>query len=56
MVGRATLQYWHALVTRNPKRGSMVGWTIVVKGIMLIHVMVVFMWKQRSAGHIAGEL
>jgi hypothetical protein len=31
----------------------MVGWTIVIAGIMLIGVMVVFQWKQRQAGHIA---
>lgn len=31
----------------------MVGWTIVVAGIMLIGVMVVCQWEQRQAGHIA---
>jgi hypothetical protein len=31
----------------------MVGWTIVIIGIMLIGVVIVFKWKQRRAGHIA---
>jgi hypothetical protein len=31
----------------------MVGWTIVMIGIMLIGVVVVFKWKQHRAGHIA---
>jgi FtsZ-interacting cell division protein ZipA len=31
----------------------MVGWTIVMIGIMLIGVVVVVKWKQRRAGHIA---
>jgi hypothetical protein len=31
----------------------MVGWTIVMTGIILIAVVVVFRWKQRKAGHIA---
>ena len=31
----------------------MVGWTIVMAGIMLIGIVVVFKWKQRQAGHIA---
>jgi hypothetical protein len=31
----------------------MVGWTIVMIGIMVIGVVVVFKWKQRRAGHIA---
>jgi hypothetical protein len=31
----------------------MVGWTIVMIGIMLIGVVVVVKWKQRQAGHIA---
>jgi hypothetical protein len=31
----------------------MVGWTIVMAGIILIGVVVVFQWKQRKAGHIA---
>jgi hypothetical protein len=31
----------------------MVGWTIVIAGIMLIGVVVVCKWKQRQAGHIA---
>ena len=32
----------------------MVGWTIVMLGIMLIGVgVVVFKWRQRQAGHIA---
>jgi type VI protein secretion system component VasK len=31
----------------------MVGWTIVMIGIMLIGVVVVFTWKQRQAGRIA---
>jgi FtsZ-interacting cell division protein ZipA len=31
----------------------MVGWTIVMIGIMLIGLVVVFQWKQRKAGHIA---
>jgi hypothetical protein len=30
----------------------MLGWTIVMIGIMLIGVMVVFTWMQRRAGHI----
>jgi hypothetical protein len=31
----------------------MVGWIVVMTGIMLIGVVVVFKWKQRQAGHIA---
>ena len=31
----------------------MVGWTIVMIGIMLIGVVVVFTWKHRQAGHLA---
>jgi hypothetical protein len=31
----------------------MVGWTIVMAGIILIGIVVVFKWKQRQAGHIA---
>jgi uncharacterized protein (DUF3084 family) len=31
----------------------MVGWTIVMIGIMLIGVVVVIKWTQRQAGHIA---
>ncbi len=31
----------------------MIGWTIVIAGIMLIGVVVVVKWKQRQAGHIA---
>ncbi len=31
----------------------MVGWTIVMTGIILIGVVVIFKWKQRKAGHIA---
>jgi hypothetical protein len=31
----------------------MVGWTIVMIGLMLIGVVVVFKWKQRQAGYIA---
>lgn len=31
----------------------MVGWTIVMIGIMLISAVVVVKWKQRRAGHIA---
>src|SRR6266545_45569 len=31
----------------------MVGWTIVMLGIMVIGVVVVFKWKQRQADHIA---
>ena len=31
----------------------MVGWTIVIAGIMLLGVVVVGKWKQRQAGHIA---
>jgi hypothetical protein len=31
----------------------MVGWTILMIGIMLIGVVVVCKWKQRQAGHIA---
>src|SRR6266540_4532077 len=31
----------------------MVGWTLVMTGIILIGVVVVFKWKQRKAGHIA---
>ena len=31
----------------------MVGWTIIITGIILIGVVVVFKWKQRQAGHIA---
>ena len=30
----------------------MVGWTIVMAGIMLIDIVVVFNWQQRPAGHI----
>jgi hypothetical protein len=35
------------------RRWSMVGWTVMIIGIMLIGVVVVFKWKQRAAGHIA---
>jgi hypothetical protein len=31
----------------------MLGWTIVMIGIMLIGVVVVFKWKQRQAGYVA---
>jgi hypothetical protein len=31
----------------------MIGWTIVMTGIILTAVVVVFKWKQRKAGHIA---
>jgi hypothetical protein len=31
----------------------MVGWTIVIIGIVLIGVVVNFKWKQRRAGHTA---
>jgi hypothetical protein len=31
----------------------MVGWIVVMTGIMLIGVVVVCKWKQRQAGHIA---
>jgi hypothetical protein len=31
----------------------MVGWTIVIAGIILIGVVAVLKWKQRKAGHIA---
>jgi hypothetical protein len=31
----------------------MVGWAIMIAGIILIGVVIVFKWKQRQAGHIA---
>jgi hypothetical protein len=31
----------------------MVGWIVLMTGIVLIGVVVVFKWKQRQAGHIA---
>ena len=31
----------------------MVGWTVMIIGIMLISAVVVVKWKQRAAGHIA---
>lgn len=31
----------------------MIGWTIVLVGIILAGVVAVFKWKQRQAGHIA---
>jgi len=31
----------------------MIGWTIVLVGIMLAGVVAIFKWKQRQAGHIA---
>jgi hypothetical protein len=35
------------------RRGSTVGWIIVMTGIMLTGGVIVFQWKQRPAGHIA---